>query len=151
VNCVIHTHPPHATAFGATEAALQYVCHDSVLFADGLAVFDDTPDLLVNAEQGRALAQALGDRKVVLLKNHGVNVVGTDVPWAVLAALTLERALHIQALAQSFAPLRALTQAEAGAMYDSKYREKFLPEYWDHWVRQLRAAGLDRGMPRPKK
>ncbi len=147
VNAVIHTHPPYATAFGATEARLEYVCHDAVLFADGLPVFDGTADLIVNAEQGRAIARVLGGCKAVLLKNHGVNVVGPDVPWAILAALTLERALRLQSLARALGELRPLPQAEAAAMYHSKYREAFLPEYWQYWVRVVRRAGLDKGMP----
>jgi ribulose-5-phosphate 4-epimerase/fuculose-1-phosphate aldolase len=151
VNCVIHTHPPYATAFGATGAAFRYVCHDSVLFADGLPVFDETADLIVNAGQARAIAKALGGCKAVLLKNHGATVVGVDVPWAVLAALTLERALRLQAMAGSFGELRPLPQAEAAAMYHSKYRDAFLPEYWDSWVRALRRAGLDGGMPAPRR
>ncbi len=151
VNAVIHTHPPYATAFGATDARLQYVCHDAVLFGDGLPVFDGTADLIVNAEQARAMAKVLGGCKAVLLKNHGVNVVGKDVPWAVLAALTLERALRFQALARSLGEPRPLPQAEAAAMYHSKYRDAFLPEYWDYWVRAVRRAGLDGGMPAPRR
>jgi len=151
VNAVIHTHPPYATAFGGTGARLQYVCHDAVLFADGLPVFDGTADLIVDAEQGRAIAKVLGGCKAVLLKNHGVNVVGVDVPWAILAALTLERALRLQSLAGSLGELRPLPQAEAAAMYHSKYRDIFLPEYWAYWVRAVRRAGLDHGMPRPRK
>lgn len=151
VNAVIHTHPPYATAFGATGASLKYICHDAVLFADGLPVFDETADLIVNAGQGRAIAKALGGCKAVLLKNHGVNVVGKDVPWAVLAALTLERALRFQALARSLGEPRPLPQAEAAAMYHSKYRDAFLPEYWDYWVRAVRRAGLDGGMPAPRR
>ena len=101
----------------------------------------------MNTEQGRAIAKVLGGCKAVLLKNHGVNVVGKDVSWAVLAAVTLERALRLQAMAASLGELRPLPQAEAAAMYHSKYRDAFLPEYWDYWVRGVRRAGLDRGMP----
>lgn len=151
VNAVIHTHPPYATAFGATEARLQVVCHDAVLFTEGLPVFDETADLIVNAEQGRAIARALGGCKAVLLKNHGVNVVGKDVPWAILAALTLERALRFQGLARSLGDLQPLPQAEAAAMVHSKYRDAFLPEYWAYWVRAVRRAGLDHGMPKARK
>ena len=151
VNAVIHTHPPYATAFGATGARLEYVCHDAVLFADGLPVFEETPDLIVNAEQGRAIAKTLGGCKAVLLRNHGVIVVGVDVPWAVLAALTLERAVRLQGLARSLGELRPIPQAGAAGMYHSKYRDAFLPEYWDYWVRAVRRAGLAHGMPRPRK
>jgi len=151
VNAVIHTHPPYATAFGATGACLTYVSHDAVLFAEGLPVFEETPDLIVNAEQGRAIAKALAGCKAVLLRNHGVMVVGNDVPWAVLAALTLERAIRLQALAGSLGELRPISQAGASGMYHSKYRDAFLPEYWAYWVRAVRRAGLDHGMPRPRK
>jgi len=37
VASVIHTHPPYTTALGATDATLQLLNHDAVLFRDGLA------------------------------------------------------------------------------------------------------------------
>ena len=151
VHAVIHTHPAHATAFGATGARLEYVSHDAVLFAEGLPVFEETPDLIVSAGQGRAIAKTLGGCKAVVLRNHGVIVVGVDVPWAVLAALTLERAVRLQGLARSLGELRPIPQAGATGMYHSKYRDAFLPEYWDYWVRAVRRAGLDHGMPRARK
>ena len=42
----MHGHPPYATALGATRASLELLTHDSVLFADGVAEFSDTPELI---------------------------------------------------------------------------------------------------------
>ena len=43
VGAVVHGHPPYATALGATVRDLELLTHDGVLFADGVAVFDETP------------------------------------------------------------------------------------------------------------
>src|SRR5579864_9701836 len=38
VGAVIHTHPPYATALGASAARLEMLGHDAVLFKDGLPI-----------------------------------------------------------------------------------------------------------------
>ncbi len=149
VGAVVHGHPPHATALSATAVGLEMVTHDAVLFADGVGVFEDTADLITDAEQGRAVAEALGARRAVLLRNHGVLVVGKDVPWATLAAATLERAARLQALASSLGRLEPISPSAALRMREEKYRDRFVAEYWQAWIRRLRRAGLAQGMPEP--
>jgi L-fuculose-phosphate aldolase len=148
VGAVIHTHPVHSTAFGATTGTLRYLTHESLLFPDGIGVFDDTADLVTTVDGGRALARALGSRRAVLLRNHGTLVVGKDVPWAVLSALTLERALQMQAVAGGLGELRPIPESLVGPLHTSKYRDMFTDEYWAYWLRTLRARGLAKGMPR---
>jgi ribulose-5-phosphate 4-epimerase/fuculose-1-phosphate aldolase len=145
VGAVVHGHPPYATAFGATGAELEMLCHDSVLFADGVAVFDETADLIIEVDQGRAVAEALGSRRALVLRNHGVLVVGKDVPWAVLTAVTLERALRIQSIASTLGPLRRIPAERARQMVAPKYQDRFIDEYWSAWLRGLRRSGADPG------
>jgi L-fuculose-phosphate aldolase len=147
VSAVIHAHPPYATAFGATDAALEFLTHDSVLFADGVGVFEDDAGLITTAAQGGSIAAALGGRRALLLRNHGVLVVGKSVAWAVLTALTLERAITLQAIARSLGAPRPISAAMATAMMPDKYRDDFVDEYWQYWIRQVRHAGLADGMP----
>ncbi len=52
VGAVVHGHPPYATALGATEAPLELLTHDAVLFADGVPAFDGSPELILDADQG---------------------------------------------------------------------------------------------------
>jgi len=148
VGAVVHTHPLYATALSAVAADLQYLTHDAVLFPDGVGIFEDTSDLVLTPEVGAAVAKALGPRRAVLLRNHGVLVVGRDVRWAVLTALTLERAVRMQTVAESLGILRPIPESMIAAQHASKYREGFLDEYWEYWVRCVRRAGLDDGMPR---
>jgi L-fuculose-phosphate aldolase len=147
VGAVIHTHPPYGVALGATQANLALLNHDAVLFHDGLAVFEDTVALITSGEQGQAVATALGNHRAVLLRNHGVLVVGTDVPWAVISALTLERAVRIQSIATSLGSLQPMSQEMAEQLYPAKYKDSFIKDYWQHLIRRMRSEGLAGGMP----
>ena len=137
VGAVVHGHPPFATAFAATGATLEMLTHDSVLFSEGLAVFEETPEMITEVAEGRAVAQALGDKRAVILRNHGVLVVGKTVPWAVLTALTLERAIRLQSIARTLGTLRPIAPERARQMVADKYQDRFVDEYWGAWVRRL--------------
>ena len=140
VGAVVHGHPPHATALAATGAELELLTHDAVLFADGLPRFDD-PDLIVDEAQGDRVAAALGQHRALLLDNHGVLVTGKDVPWAVLAAVTLERAARLQTVASALGELRPIERRLALQLLPEKYRDEFVAEYWAAWQRRLARAG----------
>lgn len=143
VGAVVHGHPPYATALAATEARLELLTHDSVLFKDGIGRYDDSADLIVEPEQGEAVARALGPHRAVLLRNHGVLVAGKDVAWAVLGAVTLERAIAMQSAARSLGTLRPLPPEWAERLYPEKYQDQLVEEYWASWIRRVRRAGGD--------
>lgn len=147
VGAVVHGHPPYATAFGATNARLELLTHDAVLFADGVSFFDETAELITEQEQGSAVAEALGSRRAVILANHGVVVADKDVRWAVLSAITLERAIRLQAIASTLGELRPIPKQLAERMLADKYQERFVDEYWAAWIRRAQRAGADQGMP----
>ena len=147
VGAVIHTHPLYTTALGATDANLEMLNHDAVLFREGLAYFDDTAELIVRPEQGEAVARTLGEKRVVVMRGHGVLVVGKTIPWAVYTALTLERVVQIQAIASSLGTLRPMSAEMAARVFPDKYRDEYLDNYWNYLIRQVRQAGIDEGMP----
>jgi L-fuculose-phosphate aldolase len=140
VGAVVHGHPPYATALGATSADLALLTHDAILFVDGVGRFDE-PDLIVDDDQGGRVAAALGPRRAVLMRNHGVLVVGKDVPWAVLAAATLERAAQLQSVASTLGELRPVAPQLARRLYSVKYRDEFVEEYWAAWQRRVARSG----------
>lgn len=146
VGAIVHGHPPYATAFGATDADLLPLTHDAVMFEPGLAVYDHTPDLITEPEQGSDVAEALADRSAVLMRNHGVLVVHRDVPWVVLAAVTLERAAMMQSIASTLGKPRPIESELIPELHQRKYRESLVEEYWDAWRRDLRRRGLDDGL-----
>jgi L-fuculose-phosphate aldolase len=147
VRCVLHGHPPYATAFSATDARFEHLTHDGVLFVDGVATFDGVPDLIIDAQQGSDVAEALGDNSALLLRNHGVLVAERSVEWATVTGVLLEKSIQLQAIAATLGPLRPISDQWVERIHARKYQNAFATEYWDAWVRNLRRSGLAFGMP----
>ncbi len=147
VGAVAHTHPPFATALGATDVKLEILGHDAALFKDGLGIFDDTAELIMRPEQGRAVACALGGGRAVLLRNHGLLVVGKNVPWLVYTALTLERAVYIQTIAASLGHMHPMQAEMVERLQPEKFQDDLIHDYWRYLIREARRAGLADGMP----
>lgn len=155
VHSVIHSHPPYAIAMGASEATLQMVNHDAVMFAEhGVPAIDDH-ELITTSEQGARVAKALGPARALLLRGHGVLVAGEDVRWAVRAAVCLERAIKAQLQASMLGRLRPIPAEAAKEFFRRKYTAKkflnianedqsadgtSLDEFWDYWERSARRS-----------
>lgn len=101
VHSVIHAHPPHAVALSATGRALLPLSQPSAAFCDGLGVYAGSIDLIRTPGMGRDVAEALGPHKAVLMRNHGVAVVGRTVAEAVVLLIMLENACRMQLLCMS--------------------------------------------------
>jgi L-ribulose-5-phosphate 4-epimerase len=99
VMSVIHAHPTYAVAWSATGRQLEPISQPGVAFSDGLPYFTETIDLIRSQEMGAGVARALGQHKAVLMRNHGVAVVGKTVEEAVILTLMLDNACQIQLLA----------------------------------------------------
>lgn len=137
VGAVIHTHPLYSVALGATDAGLALLSHDGLMFPGGVPVFEGTAGLVTSPEHGKAVAEALGSGRAVLLRNHGILVVGEDVRWAVLAAVTLERAARLQLAASASGDLVPISGEMAGQLFATKYQDEFTEEYWLAWCRMV--------------
>jgi ribulose-5-phosphate 4-epimerase/fuculose-1-phosphate aldolase len=137
VGAAIHTHALYATALGATTTPLAYLSHDAVLFNDGVGLFDTMVGMVTTIDDGRGVARALGDRRAVLLRNHGMFTVGEDIRWAVLAAVTLERAVRVQTIASTLGSFVPIPDDQLEEVHREKYRDSFLDEYWEAWIRSL--------------
>ena len=143
VGAVVHTHPPHAVALGATGQPLRAVSHAANYFVPPeVPRFTDTADLVLTRELGRALARALGDARAVFLVNHGIVAVGKDVEEATVAAVLLERACAQQLLTHTGDGWPSWSDsAESLAKREHIYHERAVPAGWDDLVRRLPAAG----------
>lgn len=96
VQCVVHTHPIYSIAFAATGEELKPVSHEGCIFWPGVPRFTQMTDLVVTKEQGRLLAECLGDRRAVLMGSHGIAVTGGSIEEATISAIYLEKAAQIQ-------------------------------------------------------
>ena len=106
VRAIVHSHSPSVIPFGVTGAPLRPLDHMSAFLAGGVPVWDiraaagGPTDMLVRTPAlGRALAQTLGTRPVVLMRGHGVVVVGASLPQVVFRSVYTEVNARLQAQA----------------------------------------------------
>lgn len=138
VNCVVHSHPPYATAFGSLRQRLRPVSHEGSIFHDGLPIFDYTTQLIRTKELGIEVAKSLGSCRGVLMKNHGSTVVGPTVEVATLYAIFLEKAARIQLLATASGDPSWSSDEEAVLKYEQIYTPHRLGSMWDYFVRRAK-------------
>jgi L-ribulose-5-phosphate 4-epimerase len=139
VGSVVHTHAPWAVAFASTEQPLRPVSHEGTLFAPpGPARFTETGDLILTAELGRDLAEAVGDRNAAFMVHHGIVTCGPDVVTSVMAAVLLERACRTQIRAVAGGgPKTWSSDGEALAKRAHCYPPALLRQAWDYLERRL--------------
>src|SRR5204863_10018451 len=107
VRAVVHNHAPSLLPFGVTNVPLRPMYHMAAFIGNGVPVFDirksfGMTDMLVSdSAKGRALAQALGDKTCVLMRGHGVAVIGSSIPYAVGRSVYLEVNARVQAQAMA--------------------------------------------------
>jgi len=146
VMAIVHSHSDSVIPFGVTKGALQPVYHMASFLATGVPVFeirDTAPenDLLVRDPRlGAALAQRLGGCTCVLMRGHGMTVVGESLPEAVFRAIYTERNAKLQAMASQLeGPIRFLT-AEEGQRATQTNRAT-LERPWELWKKAALARG----------
>jgi L-fuculose-phosphate aldolase len=99
-NAVIHTHAVYAVVFSSLGKPLLPVSNDGAFFANGLPVFSETTELIINQARGRAVARDLGAHGALLLRNHGIVTAAATMEEAVWLALKLNQACHVQLMAE---------------------------------------------------
>ena len=141
VQCVIHTHPPYATAFSAVDTPLRPVNHEGTLFTPTLPRFVQTSDLIVSQELGQAVAETLAGHNALLLKNHGIVVVGRSIEEACVSAILLEKAARMQLLAEQYGDIEWTSEAEALQKKQRMYPPEAFTLMWAYFLRKLMRSG----------
>jgi len=96
-----HSHSVHGKALSTLGVTLAPITQDVCAFYDDHALFDDFTGVVLDVEEGKRIAHALGDNKAVILRNHGLLTVGHSVDSAVWWFMTMERSCQAQLLAMA--------------------------------------------------
>jgi HCOMODA/2-hydroxy-3-carboxy-muconic semialdehyde decarboxylase len=94
--------------------------------------------LIRNADLGASLAEQLGKESVVLMRGHGVTVVGRSVRQAVFRAVYTEKSAQILSDALRLGDVEYLTLDEAAAAAETN--DKQIDRPWELWKRAVDAA-----------
>ena len=119
-----HSHSVHGKAFSSLGRLLDPITQDVCAFYEDHGLFDDYTGVVIDTEEGKRIAAALGEHKAVILRNHGLLTVGHSVDEAAFWFITMERSCQAQLLADAAGtPVRiekdsaALTGSQVGNHY----------------------------------
>ena len=96
-----HAHSIYGKSWSAMGRLLEPIPQDVCAFYEDHALFDDFTVVLLATEEGKRIAHALGERKAVILRNHGLLTVGHSVDEAAWWFITMERSCQAQLLASA--------------------------------------------------
>jgi len=139
VHAVVHNHAQSLIPFGVTTVPLRPMYHMASFIGNGVPVFDiqksfGMTDMLVSdSAKGHALAQVLGDRTCVLMRGHGVAVVGPTIQHAVGRSVYLEINARVQIQAMALGgSVTYLDPQEAQKMMDAGENRGY-ERPWELW------------------
>ena len=144
VQAIVHSHSPAVIPFGVTTVQLKPLYHMSSFLGTGVPVFDihqsagDTDMLIRTPQLGHALAVALGDKAVVLMRGHGSVAVGDSLVEGVFRAVYTEVNARLQAEALKLGPVTYLTPEEA--TLSMRINKGIQARAWELWKRKVMVA-----------
>lgn len=96
-----HSHSLHGKAWSSLGRLLDPLTQDACAFYEDHSLFDDYTGVVLDLDEGKRIAHALGDHKAVILRNHGLLTAGHSVDEAVWWFITMERTCQAQLLAEA--------------------------------------------------
>jgi ribulose-5-phosphate 4-epimerase/fuculose-1-phosphate aldolase len=112
-HCIIHTHTTATVAVCALEAGLMPINFYACNFVGQIA-YHDFEGVTVRDEEGPALLESLGNKRIMMLRNHGPVVMGKTLPDAFIKYWALQRACEHQVATLSMgAPLHVSSEVIA--------------------------------------
>lgn len=148
--CVLHTHTVAGVAVSSVKEGLLPLNQWSAQF-HGRIAFHDYEGIALNLEERERIVADLGDKRVMLLRNHGTLLLGRSVAEALKLALNLERSCKAQvaALGMGLTPVVLSDEVaeHTARQYDKAYDSQEVagkpdPE-WDAFLRRLDVVAPD--------
>ena len=142
INCMLHTHIPAATVVASLEGGLQAVIQHALIILNEIVYVD--LDIGNDDTAVSDIVAKMGDKKIALVRNHGIFVAGSSVAEVLFLTITLEYASRCQLDAmQSGQKVLALEANAATKMShefttDSNNQMAFNGSLqWPGWLRKL--------------
>ena len=135
VNAVMHTHPQWSTFLTMTGVKYQPVYAQGVLLGD--IPLMDSPLSINTKPMGEKMAQLLGRGPAVLLKAHGVVVVGADIVECFALAAYVEENAYRQYMAMQIGEPYVFSEAEQQASREKLWTPSLFKKTWDHYRSKL--------------
>jgi ribulose-5-phosphate 4-epimerase/fuculose-1-phosphate aldolase len=143
LKAVLHTHTTAGAAVSAQRDGLLMISQHAARYY-GRVAYHDYEGFALNLDEQKRLVRDLGDKRVMILRNHGLIAAGRSVGEALQELYFIERACEIQIAA--LAGGTALVVPEAAALrqasetYERSSGGSYTTRNWEAFLRQLDAS-----------
>jgi ribulose-5-phosphate 4-epimerase/fuculose-1-phosphate aldolase len=96
-----HSHSMYGKTWSTLARFLDPLTQDACAFYDDHGLFDDYTGVVLETGEGDRIAKTLGDKKAVILRNHGLLTVGRSVEAAAFWFLSMDRCCQSQLMAEA--------------------------------------------------
>ena len=136
VEAIVHLHSHYVSVLSSLETTIGMYNVAAVLFHEEQVIYFDD-----GHKPHTDVAHELGDRRVVLMKNHGAIVASDSIEHAIIEAMTLEKCarFHLECVAAGGTEILRDEVIGGKAMY----RKHYLQQMWDANYRRLRRTDPD--------
>jgi L-fuculose-phosphate aldolase len=136
VEAIVHLHSHYVSVFSSTGRTIGMYNVASVLFHEDQATYCDD-----GVKSHLSVVDALGDKRVVLMKNHGAIIASQSLEHATIEAVMLEQCAryHIECEAIGGTEILEAEVVAGRAMY----QKHFLPNMWESNFERLRVSDPD--------
>lgn len=101
VNAAAHAHSLYGKTWSSLGRLLDPITQDACAFYEDHALFNDYTGVVLDTQEGKRIAETLGSKKAVILRNHGLLTVGNSVDEAVWWFITMDRSCQAQLVAEA--------------------------------------------------
>lgn len=141
VQCVLHTHTHAGIAISALECGLLPICSEAACFYE-MVGYHDIEGIVLDLDERERVVKSLGDKPVLILRNHGLLVAAPSIPTAFSMMWILIDACEAQLRAMSTGqPIRLIPPEIARKTARQRFRQDKTSgpwgSEWDAMVRKL--------------
>jgi len=133
--CVIHVHTPYGIAVSIQKPGLRRYSQFSMQVYDDIA-YHDYEGIALEMEERKTLVEDLGEKSLMILRNHGTLTLGKTCGTAFLRMYFLENACKTQIFAQSIGDENQLNEepVEMGHKVYQQGAAAFVPGLGDNLI-----------------
>ena len=137
VNSIMHTHPPYVSALSMIGVPLAVAHMDTSLFHDDCAWLPEWPGTPIGDEEGRIIAEAIGDKRAILLAHHGQLCACATIEEAAVMSIFIERAARLQLMAMSAGKIRPIDPELAREAHDYRLKQRAIAATFFYYARRV--------------
>ncbi|KAL5476375.1 hypothetical protein ACEPAI_3475 [Sanghuangporus weigelae] len=117
VLCAAHSHSVYGRAFSTLGKELDMITQDSCAFYKDHAVYKQFNGVVLAEEEGKNIAETLGNKKAIILQNHGLLVATSSIEATVHYFIALEKSCQVQLLVDAAGHTVKIGDEEAADTY----------------------------------